>query len=262
MAETINVSNFELLVKPIINSPDSPNRTVIQGYFLTIANPSSSDLEVQLSFVTTTPDFASSLFAAFWDVDGSNEELAPVPLPPEITCVKIYTFNLPPLDTGLFLLLPDVRERRVVAARNTEIRGYARLSIPSASPVGDLDNMRTLLLSAQQRGTFLPQGDIVPPNAGDFDQQAYSLPLANGGSEVTLEAELADRAIAPSITLPPRKVIFDAIEKEPSLLSSISNDAFLQKISKLDPDRQRQMLNVLLEKFDVKRQRETSLKPN
>lgn len=50
MAETINVSNFELLVKPIINTPTSPNRTVIQGYFLTIANPSSSDLQVQLSF--------------------------------------------------------------------------------------------------------------------------------------------------------------------------------------------------------------------
>lgn len=116
--------------------------------------------------------------------------------------------------------------------------------------------MRTLLLSAQQRGTFLPQGDVIPPNAGDFDQQAYSLPLANGRSEVTLEADLADRAIAPSITLPPRQAIFDAIEKAPSLLSSISNDAFLQKISKLDPDRQRQMLNVLLEKFDVKRQRE------
>jgi len=219
-------------------------------------------LEVQLSFTTTTPDFASSLFAAFWDVDGNNDELTAAPLPPEITCIKIYTFNLPPLDTGLFLLLPDVREEKVVAAKNTEIRGYARLSIPSASPVGDLGNMRTLLLSAQQRGTFLPQGDIIPPNPGDFDQQAYSLPLANGRSEVTLEADLAERAIAPSITLPPRQAIFDAIKKAPSLLSSISNDPFLQKISKLDPDRQGEMLNILLKKFDVKGQRKPSSKVN
>ena len=258
MAETINVSNYELLVKPIITSNDPPNRTVIQGYFLTISNPSSSNLEIQLSFVATTPDFASSSFAAFWDVDGDNDELSPVPLPPEITCFRTYIFNLPALDTGLFLLLPDVREPEVVAAAETEIRGYVRLSVPSASPVGDLGNMRTLLLSAQQRGTFLPQGDIIPPNAGDFDQQAYSLPLANGGSEVTLEVDLADRAIAPSITLPPRRAIFDAIEKQPSLLSSISSDAFLQRISKLQPDEQRQMLNVLLERFNIERPRQLS----
>ena len=96
--------------------------------------------------MATTPDFASSSFAAFWDVDGNNEELSPVPLPPEITCFRTYTFNLPALDTGLFLLLPDVREAEVVAERDTEIRGYVRLSVPSASPVGDLGNMRTLLL--------------------------------------------------------------------------------------------------------------------
>ena len=122
--------------------------------------------------------------------------------------------------------------------------------------------MRTLLLSAQQRGTFLPQGDIIPPNAGDFDRQAYSLPLSNGGSEVTIEANLADLAIAPSITLPPRQVIFDAIEKQPSLLSSISSDAFVQRISKLQPDEQRQMLNVLLQRFNVKRPRQLSQKLN
>jgi hypothetical protein len=249
MAETINVSNYELLVKPIIDTPTAPNRTVIQGYFLTIANPSFSNLEIQLTFKARTRDFNSSSFAAFWDVDGTNLEL---PIPGGLGCLKIFRFTLPALDTGLFLLLPDVREPEVVANRNTEIRGYVRLSIPSASAVGGLDRMRTLLLSAQQRGTFLPQGNITPPAIGDFDQQAYSLPLANGGSEVTLEADLASPSITPSITLPPRQAIFDAIEKEPSLLSSISNDSFVQKIGELEPDEQRQMLNVLLDRFDVK----------
>lgn len=249
MAETINVSNYELLVKPIIDAPSSPNRTVIQGYFLTISNPSFSNLEIQLTFKANTPNFNSSSFAAFWDVNGTNIEL---PIAGVLNCLKTFRFTLPALDTGLFLLLPDVRQRDVVANRNTEIRGYVRLSIPSASPVNGLDRMRTILLSAQQRGTFLPQGNITPPAIGDFDQQAYSLPLANGGSEVTLEADLASPSIIPSITLPSRQTIFDAIEKEPSLLSSISDDPFVQKISELKPDEQRQMIDVLLKRFNVK----------
>lgn len=252
MAETINVSTYELLVKPIIDAPASPNRTVIQGYFLTIANPSFSNLEIQLTFKARTRDFNSSSFAAFWDIDGTNTEL---PIPGGLACVKTFRFNLPALDTGLFLLLPDVRQRDVVADRDTEIRGYVRLSIRRASPLSGQGNMRTILLSAQQRGTFLPQGDRVPPAIGDFDQLSYSLPLASGGAEVTLESDLGSPSVTPlpsTIALPPRQVIFDAIEKEPSLLSSISNDAFVQKISELNPDEQRQMLNVLLESFDVK----------
>lgn len=247
MPETINVSTYELLVKPIIDSPTSPNRTVIQGYFLTIANPSFSNLEIQLTFKARTPDFNSSSFAAFWDVDGTNNEL---PIPGGLGCVKTFRFKLPSLDTGLFLLLPDVRDPDVVAKRNTEIRGYVRLSIRSASPLPSQGNMRTLLLSAQQRGTFLPQGSTVPPNIGDFDQLSYSLPLASGASQVTLETNIS--TTTPVINLPPRQEIFDAIEKEPSLLTSISSDPFVQRISELNPDEQRQMLNVLLERFDVK----------
>ena len=247
MPETINVSTYELLVKPIIDSPTSPNRTVIQGYFLTIANPSFSNLEIQLTFKARTPDFNSSSFAAFWDVDGTNNEL---PIPGGLGCLKTFRFKLPSLDTGLFLLLPDVRDPDVVAKRNTEIRGYVRLSIRSASSLAGQGNMRTLLLSAQQRGTFLPQGSTVPPNIGDFDQLSYSLPLASGASEVTLETNVS--TTTPVINLPPRQEIFDAIEKEPSLLTSISSDPFVQRISELNPDEQRQMLNVLLERFDVK----------
>ncbi|MDJ0681693.1 MAG: hypothetical protein QNJ18_17765 [Xenococcaceae cyanobacterium MO_167.B52] len=247
MPQTINVSTYELLVKPIIDSPASPNRTVIQGYFLTIANPSFSNLEIQLTFKARTPNFNSSSFAAFWDVDGNNDQL---PIPGGLGCVKTFRFKLPFLDTGLFLLLPDVTNSQVVANRNTEIRGYVRLSITNASPLPGLGNKRTLLLSAQQRGTFLPQGNTLPPTSGDFDQLSYSLPLASGASEVTLETDV--RSTTPVINLPRRQEIFDAIEKEPSLLSSISSDPFVQRISELNSDEQRQMLNVLLERFDVK----------
>lgn len=243
MVSTTNVSTYELLVKPIINSPSSPNRTVIQGYFLTISNPSLSNLQIQLTFKARTPDFNSSPLVAFWDVDDTNNELI---AGANIPCVRTYTFNLPALDTGLFLLQPDIRERDVITNRNTEIRGYVRLRIVSASQVGT-NTTRTLLLSAQQRGTFLPQGSLTPPAAGDFDQLAYSLPLANGGSEVTLEPSNIVRSAA--LSLPSRDRIFRAIEANPSFLSDITNEALVQQIAELNVEEQKRMLYILLERI-------------
>ncbi|MGB6300108.1 MAG: hypothetical protein WBF90_28605 [Rivularia sp. (in: cyanobacteria)] len=242
MVSTTNVSTYELLVKPIINSSSSPNRTVIQGYFLTISNPGFSNLQIRLTFKARTPDFNSSPIVAFWDVDGTNNALIPTSSFP---CVRTYTFDLPALDTGLFLLLPDVTQSSVIANRNTEIRGYVRLSIASAS--GGSSNMRTLLLSAQQRGTFLPQGSINPPNVGDFDQLAYDLPLATGGSEVTLETNLISQTT--NLSLPNRDRILKAIEANPSFLSDITNEPLVQKVAELSVEEQQRMLYVLLERF-------------
>lgn len=254
MAETINVSNYELLVKPIIE-PGTPNRTVIQGYFLTIANPTSSDLEIELSFTAFSNDFNSSSFASAWDVNGSND---PNTLTVSAPFLQVYRLNLPAFDTGLFLLLPDVSNPEVVTDRDTEIRGYVTLSIPTASPIRGGDNLRTLLLSVQQRGTFLPEGDIAPPAMGDFDQLAYSLPLANGGSEVTLEADV----VTPRFVIPSRQAIYNRLIKDPSLLSKFSSDSLVEKIRDLELNEQRQMLRILLERFNVQRERELSQKVN
>ena len=243
--ETINVSTYELLVKPIIDTTQAPNRTVIQGYFLSIANPQLSDLEIELTFRAATPDFTSSSFVAFWDVGGINVEVVPVPDPPITTAS--YRFNLPPLDTGLFLLLPNVTEEEIISDSNTEIRGYVRLSIPSATPVIGGSDERTLLLSAQQRGTFLPQGATVPPQVGDYDQFSYSLPTATGGSEATVEAN-----VVAEISLPVRKIILNAIDNNPGLISQVSSGSFAEMLSGLDADQQRQMLKLFLERFEVR----------
>ncbi|MEA5593255.1 hypothetical protein [Rivularia sp. UHCC 0363] len=244
MVSTINVSTYELLVKPIITSASSPNRTVIQGYFLTISNPGFSNLKIRLTFKARTPDFNSSPIVAFWDVDGTNNQLIPISSFP---CVRTYIFDLPALDTGLFLLLPDVTQSSVITNRNTEIRGYVRLSIDSAA--GGSSNMRTLLLSAQQRGTFLPQGSINPPAAGDFDQLAYDLPLASGGSEVTLETNLISATT--NLSLPNRDRILKAIEANPSFLRDITNEPLVQKVAELSVEEQQRMLYILLERFQA-----------
>ncbi|MGB3652403.1 MAG: hypothetical protein WBA41_14465 [Rivularia sp. (in: cyanobacteria)] len=243
MVSTTNVSTYELLVKPIIDSSSSPNRTVIQGYFLTISNPSLSNLQVQLTFKARTPDFNSSPIVAFWDVDGTNNQLMPgLNLP----CVRSYSFDLPALDTGLFLLLPDVTQPDVISDRNTEVRGYVRLRIASASQVGT-NTTRTLLLSAQQRGTFLPQGNLNPPAIGDFDQLTYSLPLATGASEVTLEPSNIIRSAA--LSLPSRQRLFKAIEANPAFLSDITNEPLVQQIAEFNVEEQKRMLYILLERI-------------
>ncbi|MBE9063447.1 hypothetical protein [cf. Phormidesmis sp. LEGE 11477] len=249
MIETINLSTYELLVRPIIDTPDAPNRTVIQGYFLTISNPSLSALQIQLSFKAQTPDFRSSPIVAFWDVDGTNDELSPSS---GLPCLRNYSFDLGPLDTGLFLLLPDVREEKVIPARNTEIRGYVRLSITSSTnPLSGKSSSvkRTLVLSAQQRGTFLPQGEDVPPEVGDYDQFSYSLPLATGGAEVTLETVVTSEPLKRPVVLPSRERIFAEIEENPAFLRNITSEPLAQRISELRVEEQRRMVDVVLDRL-------------
>ncbi|MBD2499335.1 hypothetical protein [Anabaena azotica] len=244
MVSNINVSNYELLVKPIITGAAAPNRTVIQGYFLTISNPTLRNLQIQLTFKGRTPDIASTPVLAFWDVDNSAGSLTPLAADPGgLVCLRSYTFNLPALDTGLFLLQPDITQRGVIANRNIELRGYVRLRLVSASQSGTV----TLLLSAQQRGTFLPQGDLNPPAIGDYDQLAYSLPLANGGSEVTLTPESV--GLVSALSLPSRERIFREIEANPSVLSNLTNDPLVQQINDLSVEEQKRMVSIFLERF-------------
>jgi len=145
------VSNFELLVKPIVQpSADilGVGRTVIQGYFLSVANLSSrDDFRLQLNFRAKSTNLSSSPLLAFWDVNGNNTLLSPVSNTPNS---RVYEIRLQPRDTGLFILQPNVADRDVVTAANTEIRGYLEATL--ATPFGA--NTYNLLLSPEHRGTI------------------------------------------------------------------------------------------------------------
>lgn len=175
------VSTFELLVKPIApaGGPTPVARTVVQGYFLTIANTSNSQVRVRLRFTATTPGLNIADTVTITDVVGENEfgEIAPVN--PKRS---IYFVNIPANDTALVSLLPDITKPEVLAAKSLEIRGYTEIFL--ASPA---QNSINLLVTPEHRGTFLP-ADINAPTA-DFDQIAYALPTASGGSLFTLNKE-------------------------------------------------------------------------
>lgn len=178
------VSNFELLVKPLVQpSVDilGAGRTVIQGYFLSVANLSSrDDFRLQLNFRAKSTDLETANLLAFWDVDGNNALLQPESNTPNS---RVYEIRLQPRDTGLFVLQPNAANRDVINAANTEIRGYLEATL--SAPFGG--QTYNLLLSPEHRGTFLPKGFVAPDNVvpgtpQDFDQLVYSIPTAQGGT--------------------------------------------------------------------------------
>jgi hypothetical protein len=85
------VSTFELLVKPqlpadITSPPSISNlsRTVIQGYFLNIANVTNTRVTLSLAFTAVTPSVDIDQTFTFLDVAGINVQgdLTPDPAVP------------------------------------------------------------------------------------------------------------------------------------------------------------------------------------
>ncbi|MEQ8960852.1 MAG: hypothetical protein RLP02_23505 [Coleofasciculus sp. C2-GNP5-27] len=181
MAVSTVVSTFELLVKPLVQQNADilgAGRTIIQGYFLTISNINrNTPVRLRVNVTAQSPNLNSQPLLAFFDVAGFNNQLNPISQTPT---TQTYLISIPPRDTGLFLLQPDVTNQQVVNQANTEIRGFVTLSLANLFGSNSFD----LLLTPQQRGTFLPND--FPQTRADFDQLAYALPTATGGSQVTL----------------------------------------------------------------------------
>ena len=185
------VSTFELLVKPIAPAGAGPApvaRTVVQGYFLTIANTSNSPVRLRLQFTATTPGLTIADTIIFNDVINDNDQ--PGAVTPVNDKRSLYSLNIPANDTALVTLLPNLTKPEVLTDKSLEIRGYVEvfLAAPAQRSVD-------LLVTPEHRGTFLPE-DITAPSP-DFDQLVYALPTANGGSLFTLtraEPEAAQSA--------------------------------------------------------------------
>lgn len=206
------VSTFEILLKPQLptNLPQLGNvsRKILQGYFLTIANPNDFNVALDLSF-TVSPSlvtiavpnvlaiseaFEFSRLLMFFDVNGVNQtvELKPTERPD----TRIASLSIPAKDTGLFILQPNPFAiiptlpgfppgfpgnplqpfTTLLNVANFEVRGYVEIEPTSpAMPV-------QLLLTPEHRGTFFKDLTSEP----QLDQIAYSLPTATGGSLFTL----------------------------------------------------------------------------
>jgi hypothetical protein len=180
------VSTFELLVKPISDPPNQVTRTVVQGYFLTIANTSTLDIALRVLFTATTPEVTAVNSIVVKDVTGANVFTPPINLGGNPN--KLYTdVKIPANDTSLVTLLPQfsLKEIEQQIPQKLEIRGYVEIFLLSTESYERFKPVNiNLLLTPEHRGTFLPK-DINAVDA-DFDQLAYALPTSNGGSLFTI----------------------------------------------------------------------------
>ena len=191
------VSTFELLVKPQFpkDAPVPPqgvpditklSRTVIQAYFLTIANVNNFEVTVSLEFtvrfpsdtVTEEPQSFKDLIDAI-DITGKNlfdAQLVPE-MSPENDKARLQ-FTIPSHTTSLLVLQPDfISKPQLLKDANFETRGYVRISDSSFSG----SETATLLVTPQLRGTFFKNLEASDfPDVG-LDQIAYDLPIKNGG---------------------------------------------------------------------------------
>lgn len=188
------ISTFELLVKPQLpkdlpgNIPssvkqkiDKLRRTVIQGYFLTIANLSSVDIFFTLTFtVKLAPGISIDDLVTFFDTTGSDMG---DDMPGKLERVKGFTNKfiasvpLMSQSTGLFLVQPNIiKKPELLDGANFEVRGFAEVSLAtSTSNVSDV----AVLITPEHRGTFFD--NLTGTGSAGRDQIAYSLPVQNGG---------------------------------------------------------------------------------
>ena len=183
------VSTFEILVKPQLpkDLPNPPpvlqsiSRTVIQGYFLTLANTTSSEVTISLVFTAVTPPIDTDETIAFLDVEGINTVDDPIldKAPGKVR----FRITIPANDTSLFILQPNILKvdndgKTLVEKADFEVRGYVEIFLSSLSA----PKFAQLLLTPEHRGTFFNKDlDNLASNP-QLDQIAYSLPTANGSA--------------------------------------------------------------------------------
>jgi hypothetical protein len=206
------VSTFELLVKPITPAsagPASLARTVVQGYFLTIANTSNTSATFQLTFRATTPSIDLSKTVTISDTTGNNTF-------GDLTAANTFNLTLAANDTGLFILQPDVTSPSVLADKNLEIRGYVEIT-----RLGFFGPAIDVLLTPEHRGTFF-SGNVNTPGS-DIDQLVYALPTALGQSLYSFRGGKPIKEIIDLPNIPPVIKVPELIPDPPMLPNNIQD---------------------------------------
>jgi hypothetical protein len=183
------VSTFELLLKPQLPTFVSTAfpalaplaRTILQGYFLTIANPNGQEIALTLVLTTRTPGLDPDRVAAFLDIDGNEIVLSGSTSSfGQITSTR-YTFQLSANDSGLLIIQPDITKLNIFDP-DFELRGYVEIFAGALGAPRSFE----ILATPEHRGTFFgSSGGTI----SDLGEVAYSLPTASGGSLIRLDRE-------------------------------------------------------------------------
>jgi hypothetical protein len=239
------VSHFELLIKRIAplsqnNQIDEPFRRIVQGYFLTITNLDpirtvNFYIRFKISTGTLNRTISSINTKCFFDngntANNINIPFNNLPIFPLFTQRwQTNTFTLRANQTGLIALLPDTQLLNNNANPEMEVRGYIELFQQTSGLPWPISSV-PVLLTAETRGTFL-DNDYPSPNTAnelDFDQIAYTLPIASGKAE----------NLVPGIIIPNFANVSDIqdiqskISKENPQLDAKEIEAFSKSIVKM-----------------------------
>lgn len=181
------LSTFELLLKPITPTagmvPGS-DRSILQGYFLNVANPNNTFLRLRLRFIAQSPPIDRMKLLVARDTLGDNELGS-------LAAGNTYDFELNAGDTGLVILQPDIRTLNPANMDDQiEVRGYVEIFAVSSFPFPGRPRTFPLLVTPEHRGTFLPS----PGTSGDFDQLITALPTSSGSALLNVDT-VFDRPI-------------------------------------------------------------------
>lgn len=228
------ISTFELLLKRIgaPNLEIAPNRKLLQGYYLTIANP--NDRSINLVMRAVVPKRKDNTFTAAqrelvggntgnhvyaYDRTGCSANAAAAPREllgpmfaytdtPSSLSFQTRSANLQPFQTGLFNLIP--KPNLVILDKpQLEIRGYieilqlvvyrfnrGRLEVITPKPVD-------LIFTPEIRGTFIDDDFNGLPSSEefDFDQSNYALPTSTGAARINI-SEVYNPLLLPGNPVP------------------------------------------------------------
>ncbi|MEM1182912.1 MAG: hypothetical protein AAGM22_31500 [Acidobacteriota bacterium] len=226
MSSTV-LSTFENLVKPIADPSATFVRKAVSGYFCNLSN--LTGIEASFRFLVAIPSFTTpgapgeffydreltvsnaqggpqddptstqGNHNAIWDITGGNQfgqtAVGELTYLGATSCLKLYwsdRYDLCNGGTGQFALLPNLSPAGpgLLARERLEIRGWVAVGIYPEGLQADLAAV-TILLSPEQRGTFLPldvDSGFDPVDLGEVSQLNTSLPTGFGGSEVSLKS--------------------------------------------------------------------------
>lgn len=261
------VSHFELLVKRIANVPSTPTpfssifRRIVQGYFISISNLEKRSITIRLKLTiptTTVPNrfITPGNVNILFDNGGVDNLPLTITQQPSNKCNTVYYtsyFRLCERQTCFIGILPNFGLFGNVLNPDMEVRGF--VEIVQRRQIFRPTPRATVLTTPEYRGTYLdnayPTG--VVSDELDFDQIAYSLPLANGRAQGEVEA------VKPLIPFPIRpdfdlndlgKLRLRLLEDDPDL----SNDEIEEAVEFLEQGKDNpdflKMLKAMAKKTD------------
>lgn len=243
MSKSLRVSTVENLVKPIADPSVPFVRTVIDGYFLNITNLWSSTIVVQWLVVCPRPDIAgqapgeviedrtytTSAFLApanhnvIWDVTGGpafgQTFVGELQYIGKSDCNFFYltrAFKMCRGWTAQLAILPFLGNPNVLLNPKLEIRSHISLAIVDLGNAPTVNTQIPVMLSAEQRGTFVPYSNPFTTDVSEVSQLNTSLTLGTGRAEnnilwtptpnpipANVSAFATGNGIVPPVTLEP-----------------------------------------------------------